>query len=96
MAEGNVILRDPERTITSRRMEYDPETGRFDAAGEVTVRSREMFLQGSRLEAELDTAETVLHDASFRHPASHGRGEAKRIENVPGATLNHRRLVHHL
>ena len=87
VAEGNVVLKGPERTVTSRRMEYDPETGRFDAAGEVTVRSREMFLRGSRLEAELDADETVLHDASFSHPASHGRGEAKRIENVPGATL---------
>ena len=87
VAEGNVILKSPERTITSRRMEYDPETEHFEAAGEVTVRSREMFLQGKRLGAKLDADETVLHDASFSHPESHGRGEAERIENVPGATL---------
>ena len=86
VAEGNVILEGPERTITSRRMEYDPDSGRFEAAGGVTVRTGELFLQGRRLEAELDAGETVLHDASFVHPESHGRGEAERIESVPGVT----------
>lgn len=86
VAEGNVVLQGPERTITSRRMEYDPETERFDAAGAVTVRSRDVHLRGERLQGELDSDRTVIHDASFSHPESHGRGEAERIENVPGAT----------
>ncbi len=87
VVEGNVILRTPERTITSHRMEYDPATGRAEASGEVTVRERDVFLEGSRLHADLDTGETVLEEARYRHPASHGRGEAARIENRPGTTV---------
>ena len=87
VTEGNVILRTPERTITSHRMEYDAAAGRAEASGEVTVREREVFLEGSRLRANLETGETVLEEARYSHPDSHGRGDAKRIENNPRTTV---------
>ena len=86
VAEGNVVLRTPDRTITARRMEYDAGAGRADANGFVTVRERTVYLEGSRLRADLATGETVLEDASYVHPESRGRGTAERIENTPGAT----------
>lgn len=87
VVEGNVALRTPERTITSDRMEYDPEAGRAAAHGRVTIRERDVFLEGSRLEADFETGETVLEDATFNHPDSHGRGDARRIENDPRRTI---------
>ena len=87
VAEGNVILRTPERTITSHRMNYDEDAGRAEASGEVTVREREVFLEGHRLRANLKTGETVMDKAGFTHPDSHGRGEADRIETTPGTTV---------
>ena len=87
VAEGNAILMSPERRITAPRMEYESEASRFAAAGAVTVRTREMFLEGERLRVDLASDETVMHRSRFRHPDSHGRGEAERIESVPGTTV---------
>ena len=84
---GDVVLRTPVRTVTSDRMEYDAEAGRAVAHGRVAIRERDVFLEGSRLEADFETGETVLEDATFNHPDSHGRGDAKRIENDPRRTL---------
>lgn len=78
---GDVVLRTPQRTIVSDQMEYDAEAGRAIAHGRVAIRERDVFLEGSRLEADFETGETVLEDATFNHPGSHGRGDAKRIEN---------------
>ena len=87
VVEGEVVLRTPARTITSDRMEYDTEAGRAVAHGRVAIRERDMFLEGSRLEADFETGETVLEDATFSHPDSHGRGDAKRIENEARRTV---------
>lgn len=87
VVEGHVVLRSPGRTITSDRMNYDPDGGRAEASGRVTLRERDIYLEGSRLEANFETGEAVLEDARFRHPASHGRGDAKRIENDPRRTV---------
>ena len=87
VVEGDVILRTPARTITSERMEYDVEAGRAVAHGRVAIRERDVFLEGSRLKADFETGETVLEDATFSHPGSHGRGDAKRIENDPRRTI---------
>ena len=87
VVEGNVALRTPERTITSARMEYHAEDGRAEASGRVAIRERDVFLQGSRLEANFETGEMVLEDATYSHPDSHGRGDAKRIENDPRRTV---------
>ena len=87
VVEGDVVLRTPARTITSDRMEYDAEAGRAEASGRVAIRERDMFLEGSRLEADFETGETVLEDATFNHPDSHGRGDAKRIENDSRRTV---------
>ena len=84
---GDVVLRTPERTVTSRRMEYDAQAGRAVAHEGVAIRERDMFLEGSRLEADFETGETVLEDATFSHPGSHGRGDAKRIENDSRRTV---------
>ena len=81
VVEGNVVLRTPDRTITADRMNYDADAGRAEASGRVTVREREVYLEGSRLYANLETGETVIEDATFHHPGSHGRGDAERIEN---------------
>ena len=86
VVEGNVFLRMPERTITSDRMNYDADAGRAEASGRVTLRERDIYLEGNRLEANFETGKTVLDDATFSHPASHGRGNAKRIENDPRRT----------
>ena len=86
VAEGNVVLRTPDRTITARRMEYDAGAGRAEANGFVTVRERAVYLEGSRLRADLQTGETVLEDASYVHPPSRGRGTAERVENTPRGT----------
>ena len=90
VAEGNVVLSTPERTITSDRMDYDAAAGTAEATGEVTVREREVFLEGSRLHANLETGEIVMNDARFRHHVcadSHGRGDAKRVEHNPRSTV---------
>ena len=87
VAEGNVILRSPERRITSHRMDYDAAAARVEASGEVTVREREMFFEGPRLRANLETGETILDKAGFSHPESHGRGTAEQIENLSGTTV---------
>ena len=87
VAEGNVVLRTPDRTITANRMDYDAGAGRAEAAGDVTVRERKVYIRGSRLQAELGTGQTVLEDATFVHPDSGGRGSAERIENTPRATV---------
>ena len=87
VVEGNVTLRTPERTITSDRMNYDADAGRAEASGRVTVREHDIYIEGTRLEADFETGETVLDDATFRHSASHGRGDAKRIENDPRRTI---------
>ena len=87
VVEGNVALHTPERTITSDRMEYEAAAGRAVATGRVTIRERDVFLEGNRLEADLETGETTLEDARFRHPESHGRGDAKRIESDPRYTV---------
>lgn len=86
-AEGNVILRTPERTITSRRMDYDPATGRAEASSEVTVREREVYFEGDRLDANLEAGRIVMEDATFTYPDSHLRGEPKRIEHERGVTV---------
>ena len=86
-AEGRVVLRTPDRTITSPRMEYDTAGSRLESAGPVTIRTRELFLESDRLDADLAADETVLHDARFRLPDSPGRGGAKRIDDGPGATV---------
>ena len=85
--EGDVVLSTPLRTVTSDRMEYDAEAGRATAIGGVAIREQDIFLEGSRLEANLKTGETVLEDATFSHPDSHGRGDASRIENDSRRTI---------
>ena len=87
VVEGDVVLSTPVRTVTSDRMEYDAEAGRAVAHGRVAIRERDVFLEGSRLEADLETGETVLKDAKFNHPASHGRGDAERIESDSRRTV---------
>ena len=87
VVEGDVVLRTPVRTVTSDRMEYDAEAGRAVAHGRVAIRERDVFLEGSRLEADFETGETALEDATFNHPDSHGRGDAKRIENDSRRTV---------
>ena len=86
VAEGNVVLSTPERTITSRKMELDEEAGLAEASGEVTVREKEVFLEGGRVSANLETGEIVVDDAKFIHPDSHGRGDAKRVEHAGTTT----------
>ena len=46
VVEGNVVLRSPGRTITSDRMNYDPDAERAEASGRVTVRERDVYLEG--------------------------------------------------
>ena len=87
IAEGNVVLRTPDRTITAHRMDYDAGAGLAEALGGVTVRERKLYLEGNRLRANLESGETVLTDAKFLHPDSHGRGTAQRIENTPSTTV---------
>ena len=86
-AEGRVVLSTPERTITSRRMDYDGAAARAEASGEVTVREREVYLEGDRLRVDLETGRVVMEDATFTHPDSHVRGEAERIEHEGGVTV---------
>ena len=90
VAEGNVVLSTPERTITSRRMDYDGAAARAEASGEVTVREREVYLEGRRLRVDLETGRVVMEDAAFTHPGSHVRGEAERIEHEDGVTVTTR------
>ena len=87
VVEGNVVLRTPDRTITAQRMDYDADAGLAEANGKVTVRERELYLEGSRLRANLESGETVLEDAKFFYADSRGRGAAKRIENSPSTTV---------
>ena len=87
VAEGGVVLSTPERTITSRRMDYDGAAARAEASGEVTVREREVYLEGDRLRVDLETGRVVMEDATFTHPDSHVRGEAERIEHEGGVTV---------
>ena len=87
VAKGNVVLSTPDRTITSDQMDYDAAAGTAEATGEVTVREREVFLEGRRLHANLETGEIVMDDARFRHPDSHGRGDAKRVEHNRRSTV---------
>ena len=90
VAEGNVVLSTPERTITSRRMDYDGTAARAEASGGVTVREREVYLEGDRLRVDLETGRVVMEDAAFTHPDSHVRGEAERIEHEGGVTVTTR------
>ena len=90
VAEGDVVLTTPERTITSRRMDYDGAAARAEASGEVTVREREVYLEGDRLRVDLETGRVVMEDATFTHPDSHVRGEADRIEHEGGVTVSSR------
>ena len=87
VAEGNVVLRTPDLTITAHRMDYDAEAGLAEASGEVTVRERKLYLEGSRLRANLESGETVLEDAKFVQPDTHGRGTAERISSSPSTTV---------
>ena len=87
VAEGNVVLSTPERTITSQRMDYDAAAGRAEASGEVTVREREVYLEGPRLVADLETGKTVMEEAAFTHPESHARGDGERAEYEGGVTV---------
>ena len=86
VAEGNVVLRSPERTITAERMSYDSAARLAEADGKVTVREKTVYLEGSRLQASVETGTTVLEDARFLHPDSHGRGTADRVVNTARTT----------
>ena len=87
VAQGNVILRMPERTVTARRLSYDPATGIVDANGEFSSRERSFFAEGERFRADLMTREAILDKARYQHPESRARGEAERIEHHPTATV---------
>lgn len=87
VAEGNVVLRTPDRTITAHRMDYDAAAGLAEASGEVTVRERQVYMEGRRLRANLETGESMLEDAKFVHPDTNARGTAERIEHNPRTTV---------
>ena len=87
VAEGNVVLSTPGRIVTSHRMDYDAGAGLAEASGEVTMREREVYFEGRRLEANLETGRVVMEDATFTHPGSHVRGDPKRIEHERGVTV---------
>ena len=87
VAEGNVVVRTPDRTITAHRMDYDAAAALAQASGDVKVRERQVYLEGRRLRANLETGESVLEDATFVHPDSSGRGTAERIEHNPRTTV---------
>ncbi|MCY4450326.1 MAG: LPS-assembly protein LptD [Immundisolibacterales bacterium] len=87
VAEGNVVVRTPDRTITAHRMDYDAAEALAQASGDVTVRERQVYLEGRHLRANLETGESVLEDATFVHPDSSGRGSAERIEHNPRTTV---------
>ena len=87
VAEGNVVLSTPGRIVTSHRMDYDAGAGLAEASGEVTMREREVYFEGRRLEANLETGRIVMEDATFTHPGSHVRGDPKRIEHERGVTV---------
>ena len=87
IVEGNVVLRTPERIVTAGRMEYDADHARAEASGGgITLRERHAFLEGERLEVDLESGEAVLEKARFIDSASHTRVEAERIEHDPWTT----------
>ena len=91
-----MVLRTPERTITSDRMEYDAEAGRAVAHGGVAIRERDVFLEGSQPRGGLRDRGIGAGGCDVQPPGlarSWGR-EADR-ERSP-AHGHHRRLVHHL
>jgi LPS-assembly protein len=83
-AEGNVEVYQGQRTLTADRIEYNSETGRISASGDVTLRSPEgVAMIADMAELDTDLREALVQSARMQLPGG-ARFAATTAQRIDG------------